>query len=127
MQLPDPRSHSDSPVRPIAQHGHHSRTLALPLGQLGRRPDVQSRRRADVQTLLVEQTVDHVDGSRVGHVQCAGEEVDVGLEVGGDPALSDACGVSVDLDEELQPPEVPIPERDHSTIVLEPHRADAEP
>lgn len=91
MVLPFPIN-EDSPVRSVAQDCDDPAALAELLGQLLGGDDVERGARADIQAVLVEQVVDHPDRLGVRDVQRAVDQVDVLLEIVGQPALADACG-----------------------------------
>jgi hypothetical protein len=62
----------DSPISTITQDRDDRTTPPLFLGELNSSNHVQSRRSADVQTLFVEKTIDHLDGFGIGNVESSG-------------------------------------------------------
>ncbi|KAJ0162558.1 hypothetical protein CTA2_4379, partial [Colletotrichum tanaceti] len=79
-------------VGAVAQDGDDGVALADLLGDLLGGDDVEGRAGAQIQALLVEAAVDHLDALLVGDGQRAVDEADVGLEVVRDAALADALG-----------------------------------
>jgi hypothetical protein len=79
----------DSPVSAVTEDRDDSMARTFSPRQFRCGPHIQGRRGADVDPFFVEQSVDHFDRFGIGNVKCAGEEGEIGSEVGGDSALSD--------------------------------------
>lgn len=79
----------DLPVSTITENSDDGAGLSFSLGELCSGPDVESRGCTNVQTFLIEKSIDHINGSRVGDVDSAGQEREVGRKVAGDSTLSD--------------------------------------
>lgn len=86
------RKQCDSPVSAITQHGHHGRSFSQPLGNLCSGNDIQGTRRTDVEPLLIKQPIHHLDRLLIRDMQRAIQQLQVGRQVGRQPALSNTLG-----------------------------------
>lgn len=80
------------PIRAIAQDRHHGVSLAQLLGHLLGSHHVERRAGPQVQSLLIQAAVHHLDALLVADVQRPIKEVNVGLQVLRDTPLPDSLG-----------------------------------
>lgn len=78
------------PVSTIAQDGHHIATLGELLSDLFGGDNVERGASAQVEALLIKAAVYHLNGLFVADGERPVEQIDVGLQVVGDTALSNA-------------------------------------
>lgn len=81
--------HIDLPVSTVTENSNDGAALSFSLRELDSGPDVERGGRTNVETFLAKKSVDHVNGGRVGHVDSARQEREIGGEVVGDSTLSD--------------------------------------
>lgn len=79
-------------VSTVTENSNDGAALSFSLRELDSGPDVERGGRTNVETFLVKKSVDHVNGGRVGHVDSARQEREIGGEVVGDSTLSDTLG-----------------------------------
>lgn len=79
-------------VSTVTENSDDGAALSFSLGELDSGPDVERGGRTNIETFLVKKSVDHVNGSRVRHVDSAGQEREIGGKVVGDSTLSDTLG-----------------------------------
>lgn len=75
-------------VGAVAQDRDNVLAGAQLLGHLDRGHHVQGRRGADVDTFLVQESVNHLERLGIGDLQRVVNQLDVGLQVLGDTALT---------------------------------------